>query len=89
MPRTLRIGALVMLIAALTAGSSVYADQHTTPSAPEAAPGMMQEGGMGGTGMEGMTGMMDQMSKMMSLCTKMMEGTMMQMDQENALPKTP
>lgn len=73
MARAIRIASLVILIGALAAGSSVYADQHTTPSAPDAAPGVMQEGGaMGGAGMEGMMSMMNQMNEMMTLCTKMM-----------------
>lgn len=90
MPRATRIAGVLILIGALATGSAAYASQHATPSAPDAAPGMMQDGGnMGATGMEGMMGMMDQMSKMMGLCTKMMEGMMMQMDQQNAPAKTP
>lgn len=90
MQRTIRIASLVMLIGALAAGSSVYADQHTTPAAPDAAPGMMQEGeAMGGPGMEGMMSMMSQMNEMMTLCTKMMEGMMTQMDQGSGPAKAP
>lgn len=84
MPRAIRIANLVLLTGALAAGSAAYAGQHTTPSAPDAAPDMMQgEGGdMEGAGMEGMMSM-SQMNKMMTLCTKMMEGMMMQMDQQD------
>lgn len=83
MPRAIRIASLVILIGALTAGSPVYAESHD-------APGMMQEGGdMQATGMEGMMGMMEQMNKVMTLCTKMMEGTMTEMDQESDPAKAP
>lgn len=90
MPRATRIAGVLVLIGALAAGSAAYASQHATPPAPDASPGMMQQGGaMGEAGMEGMMGMMDQMNKMMALCTKMMEGMMMQMDQQDAPAKTP
>lgn len=92
MPRVSKIASLVILIGAL--GSPVYAAEHTaTPPAPDAAPGMMQEGGdTQGTGMEGMMGMMnmmEQMNKMMALCTKMMEGMMSEMDQQSGPAETP
>lgn len=85
-----KIARLVILIGAFTAGSATYADQHMTPAAPDAAPGMMQqEDDMSGAGMEGMMSMMDQMNKMMMLCTKMMEGMMTEMDQGSGPAKAP
>lgn len=90
MPRAPRIAGVLILIGAVAAGSAAYADQHAAPVAPDASPGMMQQGGaVGGAGMEGMMGMMDQMNKMIALCTKMMEAMTMQMDQQNAPAKTP
>lgn len=88
MPRANKIASLVILMGALAAGSPVYAAEHPTPPT-----GMMQEGddmqGIGMEGMMGMMGMMDQMNKMMSLCTKMMEGMMSEMDREAGPDKAP